>query len=146
VLGVIYDPVRDDLWCVDRSGPVTLNGDAVSASTCDALEFAMVATGFGYDAAIRERQAAVVARVIPRVRDIRRVGSAALDLAWAAGGRYDAYYEWGVQPWDIAAGELMCTRAGLAAQHLPGGDGLPPGLLVAPPALIDAVRGLLDQP
>ena len=75
---------------------------------------ALVATGFGYDAAVRESQARVVARLLPRVRDVRRLGAAALDLAWTAAGRFDAYYERGVKHWDVAAGALICERAGLA--------------------------------
>ena len=67
----------------------------------------MVATGFGYDARVRAAQAAVVARLLPQVRDIRRLGSAALDLAWLAAGRYDAYYEYGLNAWDWAAGEML---------------------------------------
>jgi myo-inositol-1(or 4)-monophosphatase len=69
------------------------------------------------------------------VRDVRRMGSAALDLAWTAAGRYDAYYERGVQPWDVAAGKLLCAAAGLEVRELPARDDLPAGLLVAPPAL-----------
>ena len=64
----------------------------------------MVATGFGYDAEVRRLQAAVVAGLLPQVRDIRRLGSAALDLAWTAAGRYDAFYERGLNAWDLAAG------------------------------------------
>ena len=67
------------------------------------------------------------ARVLPRVRDIRRAGSAALDLAWTAAGRFDAYYERGVKRWDVAAGALLCARAGLEVRDLPARDGLPPG-------------------
>ena len=77
-----------------------------------------MATGFGYDAGVRAAQAEVVARLLPRVRDIRRLGSAALDLAWPAAGRYDAYYEYGVNAWDWAAGEMLCSAAGLETRHL----------------------------
>ena len=76
----------------------------------------MVATGFNYDAAVRARQADVMMRLLPRVRDIRRVGAAALDLCWCACGRYDAYFERGLNPWDVAAGSLIATRAGLDRQ------------------------------
>ena len=72
----------------------------------------MVATGLAYDAKVRAAQAKVLARLLPRVRDIRRFGSAALDLAWTAAGRYDAYFERTVKQWDIAAGALICERAG----------------------------------
>ncbi len=95
----------------------------------------MVATGFAYDASVRAAQAEVFARLVPRVRDIRRFGSAALDLAWTACGRYDAYYERTVKPWDIAAGTLICEQAGLTVRELPEREGLPLGVLAAVPAL-----------
>ena len=78
---------------------------------------------------------------MPRVRDIRRFGSAALDLAWTAAGRYDAYYERSVKQWDIAAGALVCERAGLQVHELPAHENLPWGILVAPPALAAPLLG-----
>jgi myo-inositol-1(or 4)-monophosphatase len=92
---------------------------------------------------VRARQAEVVSRVIPRVADVRRLGSAALDLAWTAAGRYDAYYERGVSAWDVAAGTMLCAAAGLEVRDLPARDGLPAGLLVAPVALADALAALV---
>jgi myo-inositol-1(or 4)-monophosphatase len=77
------------------------------------------------------------------VRDIRRAGGAALDLAWAAAGRLDAYYEHGVKPWDIAAGVLLCEGAGLRVAPLAGGEGLPQGILAAPAALADELLALV---
>jgi len=79
-----------------------------------------VATGFGYRPERRRWQAQVASQVIPAVRDIRRLGSAALDLCWTGGGRVDAYYEWGLNPWDLAAGQLFAREAGLRAEVLPG--------------------------
>ena len=84
-----------------------------------------------------------MARVLPEVRDIRRGGSAALDLAWTAAGRLDAYYEHGVKEWDIAAGVLLCRGAGLHVERLPGGGGLPPGILAAPRTLAPALLALV---
>jgi myo-inositol-1(or 4)-monophosphatase len=107
------------------------------------LASAMVATGFGYDAAMRARQAPVISRVLPRVRDIRRFGAAALDLAWCAVGRFDAYYERGTQPWDVAAGALICRRAGLEVRDLPATAEDPSGLVVAPPAIVDELYELV---
>jgi myo-inositol-1(or 4)-monophosphatase len=129
--------MRDECWSAVRGGPPLLNGVEVEASGRSELATAMIATGFGYDAAVREAQAALVARLLPRVRDIRRFGSAALDLAWTAGGRYDAYFERGVKLWDVAAGQLLCERAGLVARRL---DPAPPaeaGLMVAPAAFAE---------
>ena len=68
------------------------------------LSQALVATGFGYDSTVRGRQAEVLVRVLPRVRDIRRAGAAAIDLAWCACGRVDAYFERGIHTWDVVAG------------------------------------------
>ncbi len=112
--GVVLDPVRGECFEATRSGRPTLNGSPISGSRRTELATAMVATGFGYDADVRARQAGVVARVLPRARDIRRFGAAALDLAWCACGRWDAYYERGVKPWDVAAGalDLPASRAG----------------------------------
>ena len=80
--------------------------------------------------------------MLPRVRDIRRFGSAALDLAWTACGRYDAYYERGLQPWDLAAGALLCACAGLEVRELAAGE-LPAGLLVAPEGLAEGLQALV---
>jgi myo-inositol-1(or 4)-monophosphatase len=137
--GVIYDPMRDELWSAERDGPALLDGRPIEASRQDDLATALVATGFGYDAGMRREQADVAARLLPQVRDIRRMGSAALDLAWTAAGRYDAFYERGLNHWDRAAGELIATRAGLAAREF-GTD----GVLVAPPALIDTLASLVS--
>jgi myo-inositol-1(or 4)-monophosphatase len=79
-----------------------------------------VATGFGYQVEQRRAQGAVVAALLPRVRDIRRFGSAALDLCAAAMGRTDAYYELNLNPWDHAAGALVAAEAGLVVTGLPG--------------------------
>jgi myo-inositol-1(or 4)-monophosphatase len=141
--GVVYDPMRDECWSATRNGPPTLNGIEIAASGRDELATAMVATGFGYDARVREVQAAVIAQLLPRVRDIRRFGSAALDLAWTAGGRYDAYYERGVKLWDVAAGRLLCERAGLQARELAPAPPAADGLLVAPAAFVDELFELV---
>lgn len=142
-VGVVFDPVRDELFAATREGRATLNGRPIAASTPADLAHTLVATGFGYDARVREGQAAIVARALPRVRDIRRGGSAALDLAWTAAGRMDAYYERGVQSWDIAAGTLICERAGLEVAPLAAADGAPAGICVAPPALLGELLALV---
>src|SRR5947209_4938936 len=108
-----------------------------------ALASAMVATGFYYDARVRVAQGEVLARLVERVRDIRRFGSAALDLAWTAVGRYDAYFERGVKQWDVAAGALICERAGLRVLELPARDDLPWGILVAPDSLAEHLLELV---
>jgi myo-inositol-1(or 4)-monophosphatase len=167
VAGAVFDPNRDELFSATRGGHARLLGphgeielghggaqdpDHVRRTGEDAgpggaeLASAMVATGFSYDAEVREAQAPVLARLLPRVRDIRRFGSAALDLAWTAAGRYDAYFERTVKQWDIAAGVLICERAGLQVRELPTHERLPWGILVAPPALADPLLELVAGP
>jgi myo-inositol-1(or 4)-monophosphatase len=142
--GVVLDPLRDECFTATRSGPAFLNGSELGGVDRAAdLSLAMVATGFGYDSAMRVRQAAVVSRVLPRVRDIRRFGAAALDLAWCAAGRYDAFYERMLHPWDVAAGALIAVRAGLVVRELPAVGEDPSGVLVAPEALADELFSLV---
>jgi myo-inositol-1(or 4)-monophosphatase len=143
VAGVVYDPPRGEMWAATRDGNATLDGLPTHGSQRADLATALVATGFGYDAHVREAQAAVIARLLGQVRDIRRLGSAALDLAWTAAGRYDAYFERGVQAWDVAAGQLICERAGLAVSQLAPSAHVPRGLLVASPALLGPLEVLL---
>jgi myo-inositol-1(or 4)-monophosphatase len=140
---VVLDPVRGELFEVVAGQAPTLDGKPLRASERTDLSTALVATGFNYDAAVRGRQAEVVAAILPRVADIRRLGSAALDLAWTAAGRYDAYYEHGVNAWDIAAGAMLCTGAGLEVRTLPPAEGLPGGVLAAPAALVDALSAMV---
>jgi myo-inositol-1(or 4)-monophosphatase len=140
--GVVLDPIRDECFAATRSGPALLNGSPVAGSDRSELSTAMVATGFAYDAAVRARQAAVLVRVLPSVRDIRRAGAAALDLSWCACGRYDAYYERGLHAWDLAAGGLIAARAGLSLRSLAATNDDPAGVVAAPPGMIDALYGL----
>ncbi len=141
--GAILDPLRDELFEVAAGAGARLQGRPLRGSRRDALSTALVATGFAYDAGVRARQAEVVARLLPRVADVRRLGSAALDLAWTAAGRCDAYYERGVSTWDVAAGTMLCSEAGLDVRPLPAVDGLPAGVVAAPPALADELFELV---
>jgi myo-inositol-1(or 4)-monophosphatase len=144
VAGVVFDPLRDELFAGERDGgPPTLNGDPIAASQSTDLATSLVATGFAYAAEVRAIQAEVLAELLPRARDVRRMGSAALDLAWAAAGRYDAYYERGVHLWDIAAGVVLCDGAGLSVRMLDAAGIAPEGLVVAPPGLIDELERLV---
>jgi myo-inositol-1(or 4)-monophosphatase len=143
--GVIFDPMRGETWAATHDGAPTLDGAPVQGSTQADLSEALVATGFGYDAAVREAQAGVIARLLPRVRDLRRMGSAALDLVWTAAGRYDAYYERGVKHWDTAAGMLICGRAGLTVRELPAAPPAQSGVFVAAPAIADELYALVAE-
>jgi myo-inositol-1(or 4)-monophosphatase len=144
IAGVVLDPSRDECFEATRSGHATLNGEPLLGGRgAGSLDVALVATGFGYDPAVRARQADVLMRVLPRVRDIRRVGAAALDLCWCACGRYDAFYERGLNWWDVAAGGLIASRAGLEVRELaPAGED-PAGTVAAPPELIDDLLALI---
>jgi myo-inositol-1(or 4)-monophosphatase len=141
--GVILDPIRDECFEVVAGEHATLGGEPLRGSTRRDLATALVATGFGYDAEVRAAQADVVARLLPRVRDIRRMGSAALDLAWSAAGRYDAFYERGVKAWDVAAGTMLCAQAGLEVRALPASERLPAGVMVAAPAIAGPLAELV---
>jgi myo-inositol-1(or 4)-monophosphatase len=145
VAGVVLAPAAGgELFAATRTGEATLDGEPLAAAQRAAsLDQALVATGFGYDAGFRARQAEVVARVLPRARDIRRLGSAALDLCFTAAGRFDAYYERGLKPWDLAAGSLLAQRAGLEVRPLPGRGTDPAGLVAAPAAWIDELVELV---
>lgn len=143
VAGIVHDPLRGDTFGAVRGGPATLHGRVLVGSSKTDLATAMVATGFAYDADLRVEQARVLVGLIGRVRDIRRCGAAALDLAWTAAGRYDAYYERGLNRWDLAAGELICQRAGLELRSLAERGRLPAGILVGPAGLADGLEALV---
>lgn len=121
VAGVVIDPSRHETWQATSGRGATLNGQPCRvAQGRSSLSTALVATGFGYQRERRAWEADVVSRVLPEVRDIRRFGSAALDLCWVAGGRFDAYYEWGLNAWDLSAGRLLCEEAGGRVEITPG--------------------------
>jgi myo-inositol-1(or 4)-monophosphatase len=141
--GVVLDPIRNECFAATRSGDALLAGQPIHGRDGEDLSRAMVATGFAYDAGVRARQADVLAGVLPRVADVRRVGAAALDLAWCACGRFDAYYERGLHPWDVAAGALIAERAGLVVRPLAENGPDPAGVVAAPPALIDELYELV---
>jgi myo-inositol-1(or 4)-monophosphatase len=148
LVGVVLDPIRSECFTATRGGPALMNGEPLSSRRPEQLGRTLVATGFAYEPEVRGGQGEVAARLLPRVRDIRRGGAAALDLCWCASGRVDAYFERGLRLWDFAAGALLCARAGLEVRHLPaaqanGGVRLPDGLVVAAPAVIDELEALV---
>ena len=135
---VVHDPVRGETFRAARGHGADLDGRPLRVRDGGPLGDALIATGFGYAAGMRGEQAAVLTRVLPHVRDIRRGGSAALDLAWVAAGRLDGYFERGGNPWDWSAGSLLVREAGGAIE---GYEGEPPGLAAGAPWL---VRELLE--
>jgi len=113
VVGVVVDPCHHETWLGVAGRGSWCNGEPCHVRPgCSSLATALVATGFSYRPEQRAQQAAVVAGLLPVVRDIRRFGSAAIDLCWVAGGRFDAYYESWLNEWDWAAGSLICQEAG----------------------------------
>lgn len=108
----IVAPASGAVYTAAAGKGASLNGQSIRASAADSMASALVATGFGYDPGRRSRQGAAVAQLLPKVRDIRRLGAAALDLAMCGAGRLDAYFEKGIRPWDVAAGLLIAAEAG----------------------------------
>ncbi len=145
VAGVVVDPSHELHYRAVLGGGATVNGRPLSCSGLDRLDTALVATGFGYDAVRRRHQAEVLLELLPRIRDIRRYGSAALDLCAVAGGLVDAYYERGLNRWDLAAGALIATEAGARVGNLRGGDADGELLLAAPPALFEPLAEVLRR-
>jgi len=143
--GVVAAPALGEVFAAARGGGASRNGEPITVSGHDDLATALVGTGFGYAAEARAAQGAVVARVLPHVRDIRRGGSAALDLCWVACGRLDGYYEAGLQRWDMAAGVLIATEAGAVTAGLSGGPPVPGSVLAATPGVARALLRLLDE-
>lgn len=124
VVGVVDAPALGRRYVARRGAGAQLLTSAGSrelhVSGVDDLGMALVATGFGYSSVRRAEQAAVVSELLPRVRDIRRLGSAALDLCLVANGEVDAYYESGLNPWDVAAGALIAHEAGARVRGAQG--------------------------
>jgi myo-inositol-1(or 4)-monophosphatase len=143
VAGVVNDPLHGDVFTATLGGGAFRNGHPVVVSAERDLHRALVATGFAYRPERRELQAAVLARILPRLRDIRRMGAASVDLCSVAYGRADAYYERGLQPWDHVAGALIAREAGALVSHLDGGPENGDFILAAPPALYEPLRQLL---
>lgn len=146
VIGVVNDPLHGDVFAATRGGGATRNGSAISCSEETDLSKALVATGFGYDPERRREQGEVVARIIGEIRDIRRMGAAAVDLCSVACGRVDAYFERGLNAWDLAAGELIATEAGAVLSSIEGGPAEPGSVVAAAPALAAPLRKLLRPP
>lgn len=143
VAGVVHDPLHGDVFTATAGGGAQRNGRVVRVSGEADLARALVATGFSYEPARRVRQAEVLTAVIPRIRDIRRMGAASVDLCSVACGRVDAYYERGLQPWDHTAGALVAAEAGALLGDLDGGPVDVDFCLAAPPALFEPLRALL---
>lgn len=141
--GVVLDPLRNECFAARRGGGATLNGRHIEVTRKESLDRALLCTGFPYD--VREKPDAPVGlfnRLITRAQGMRRMGSAALDLAYVACGRFDGYFEFGLKAWDLAAGALLITEAGGRIARI---DGAPLDLavgdvLASGPGLYDLLR------
>lgn len=142
-VGVVNDALHREVFSAIRGGGARLNGKPIEVSSKRDLPTALVATGFSYSPEIRMHQARVLQEVLPRVRDIRRVGAASVDLCSVACGRVDAYYESGLAPWDLAAGALIASEAGATLGDLAAGPPSGSFTLAANPALFGQMRHLL---
>jgi myo-inositol-1(or 4)-monophosphatase len=135
-VGVVFNPVSGECFAAERGKGATVNGEPIHVTGCRSLDRAMVATGFSYESERRADQAEILVSLLPRIRDLRRAGAAALDLAYVAAGRADAFYERGLKRWDEAAGLLLVHEAGGVTADL---DGEPHGAVAA------ATQELLDE-
>lgn len=146
-LGVVITPESGEGFIGIRGrGSWMIAGDSVqrlSVRDCDDVNQAMVSTGFAYGAALRRSQGNVLAGLIESVRDIRRSGCAVVDFTWLARGRTDAYFERGLNPWDVAAGSLIAREAGAVVRELAAQDG-PATMMAAVPAIADDLERLLQ--
>ena len=145
--GVIYDPLRDECFSAAAGHGAHLNGRQIQVSETEDLDRSVTATGFPYDHGdYPDEYAAVLGAVLGSVNGVRRFGSAALDLAWVAAGRYEAYWELGLQPWDQAAGILIVREAGGRVTDFNGSDSVPatPTVLSSNGLVHDALREILE--
>jgi myo-inositol-1(or 4)-monophosphatase len=143
--GAVANPVSGETFRARRGGGAWLGEQRLTGPRDVPLARAVVATGFGYDAALRARQVAAVTPLLPRIGDIRRLGAASLDLCFLAAGRVDGYFEAALNPWDHAAGGLVATEAGC---RLSGLDGRAPGrhlYAAAGPGLAAELFALLES-
>jgi myo-inositol-1(or 4)-monophosphatase len=139
VLGVVYDPVLDELFAAERGGGATLNGRAIHVSAVEDLNRALLCTGFPYDVRGRNDFARHFTNFIMHAQGVRRDGAAALDLAYVACGRFEGFWEEGLQPWDVAAAIVIIEEAGGRVSRYDGS----PASIYAPP--IVASNGLLHE-
>ena len=119
-IGAIYDPTRDEMFAAERGGGATLNGRRIQPSSVENLDRALVVTGFPYDIKTRERFVELFSKFVLNAQAVRRDGSAAIDLAYVACGRFEGFWEEGLSPWDTAAGALIVEEAGGRVSHYDG--------------------------
>ena len=144
-IGVVHDSSAGHTYRAIEGSGAMCDDRQIRVREQPELATALVATGFSYDAAQRKRQGAAVAQILGRVRDIRRGGTAALDLCHVAAGHVDAYWELDLSPWDFAAGAIIARAAGADVAFPAAAHGRGPAVVAAPPALMPAFLGLLGE-
>ncbi|WP_419851416.1 inositol monophosphatase family protein [Candidatus Poriferisocius sp.] len=145
VAGAVIDPMLNETFTAHRGGGARVNGSPIHVRPDGDLALALVATGFSYAHERRRRQAEVLGELLPVIGDIRRVGGAAVDLCSVACGRVDAFFEVGLNPWDYAAGVLICEEAGAIVQDLNGGAPSSDFVFAASPGVADTLLKLLKD-
>lgn len=145
VAGAVCSPTSGELFHARAGGGAFLGPTRLHGPRAVPLQRAVIGTGFGYDGQLRARQAGVVAALLPRVADIRRLGSASLDLCAVAAGRLDGYFEAGLNPWDYAAGALIAGEAGCLGAGLRGRAPDEQLFAMAGPGLIVDLVALLEE-
>jgi myo-inositol-1(or 4)-monophosphatase len=143
--GVVYDPLRGELFSAARGSGARLGNARLAVTDKRDLSSALIATGFGYVAAQRFTQGRIIAKILGEVRDVRRFGSAALDLSWVAAGRWDGYFESVEKPWDWMAGALLVREAGGRATELKPLDPAFPRIIASGPGIHDDLVSLLAR-
>jgi myo-inositol-1(or 4)-monophosphatase len=143
--GVVFDPLRDELFGTARGGGAHVGNRRLAVTDKLELASALLATGFGYGAAQRKTQGRIIAKVLGDVRDVRRFGSAALDLSWVAAGRYDAYFESVENPWDWMAGAMLVREAGGRVTELKPKDPAFPRIIASGPGIHGDLVALLGR-
>jgi myo-inositol-1(or 4)-monophosphatase len=148
VVGVVYDPTREELFAAERGGGATLNGRRVRVSDVEEMNAAMVCTGFPYDVRDRGDFARHFRNFIMTAQAVRRDGSAALDLAYVACGRFDGFWEEGLRAWDVAAGKLLVEEAGGRVSRYDGTEFriYEPPILASNGLLHDTMMHVLQMP
>jgi len=143
--GVVAHPTLGEVFTAVRCDGALCNGRPIAVSEKVELATALIGTGFAYGADSRRESARWLEHIIPSVRDIRRGGAASLDLCWVACGRLDGYYEAGLSPWDIAAGDLIAREAGATTSDFDGGPVRPGSVVAAAPGIAPALRQLVSD-
>ncbi|MDR7385180.1 inositol monophosphatase family protein [Promicromonospora iranensis] len=142
--GCVHSVADGRTWSAGLGEGATRDGVPVRVGAAASLGTSLVGTGFGYDAARRAHQAQVLTQVLPKIRDIRRLGSAAIDLCLLADGSIDLYYERGLNPWDMAAGAVVATEAGAVVTGLRGGPAGNAMTVAGPPELVAQLSEILE--